>query len=82
MSILRVPIIFRLLTYTMIILNPIFHFLMRMHEQIKLFAYHSFIRYSLKRLYYMFPYCFNPDKNCSCLIEYKLQDCEINTKKF
>ena len=76
MSSLRVPKRFRSSTYTTIIViiaNPIYDFLIKMHD-IGLFAYPSFNKYSLRRLYHMRSDCFNPYKDRCNLIEHILRD--------
>ena len=60
-------------TYTTIITNLVFDFLMKMHGHIWLFTYPSFRKYSLRQLYHMSPDCFNPYKDYCNLIEYMLQ---------
>ena len=73
MSSSGVPTRFKLSTYTAIIANPVSDFLMKMHGHIRLFIYPSFSKYSLRRLYYMHPECFNPYKDHCNLIEYMLR---------
>ena len=41
---------------------------------IRLFAYPSFSKYSLRRYYHMRSDCFNPYRDCCNLIEHILQD--------
>ena len=69
-----VPIRFRSSTYTTIIANPVSDFLIKMHEHIGLFAYLSFNKYSLRRLYLMRPDCFNPYRDRCNLIDHILRD--------
>ena len=64
---------FKSSTYTAIIANLFSDFLMKMHGHIRLFIYHSFSKYLLRRLYHMRPDCFNSYKNHCNLIEYMLQ---------
>ena len=73
MSFSEVPTRFKSSTYTAIIANPVSDFLMKMHGHIGLFIYSYFSKYSLRRLYYMRPDCFNSYKNHCNLIEYMLQ---------
>ena len=72
MSYSRVPIRFRSSTYTTIIANQVFDFLIKMHGHIVLLAYPSFNKYSLKRLYHMRSDCFNPYIDLCNLIEHIL----------
>ena len=64
---------FKSSTYTTIITNLVFDFLMKMHGHVALFKYPSFSKYSLRRLYHMRLDCFNPYKDHCNLIEYMLQ---------
>ena len=73
MSPSRVPIKFGSSTYTIIIENPVSNFLIKMHGHIGLFAYHSFNKYSLRRLYYMHLDWFNPYRDYCDLIEHILR---------
>ena len=73
MSSLGVPTKFKSSTYTTIIANPVFDFLMKMHGHIGLFTYLSFSKYLLRRLYHMRPTYFNPYNDHCNLIEYMLQ---------
>ena len=68
-----VPIRFRSSTYTVIIANLVFYFLIKMHGHIGLFAYPSINKYSLRRLHHMRPDCFNPYKDRCNLIEHIVQ---------
>ena len=68
-----VPIRFRLSTYTTIISNPVFYFLIKMHGHIGLLAYPSFNKYSLRRLYHMCLDCFNLYRDLCNLIEHILR---------
>ena len=70
---------FRSSTYTIIIANPVFDFLIKMHGHIGLLAYPSFNKYSLRRLYHMRPDCFNPYKDLCNLIEHILQGFAFTT---
>ena len=68
-----VPIRFRSSTYITIIVNPVLDFLKKkMHGHIGLFAYPSFNKHSLRRLYHMHLDCFNPYRDCCNLIEHIL----------
>ena len=67
-----VPIRFRSSTCTIIIANPISDFLIKMHGHIGLFAYPSFNKYSLRRLYHMRLDYFNPYRDRCPLIEHIL----------
>ena len=69
----RVPTRFKSSTYTAIIANLVSDFLMKMHGHKRLFIYPSFSKYSLKRLYHMYPNYFNPYKDRCNLIEYMLR---------
>lgn len=70
MSSLRVHIGFKSFTYTIVIVNLVSGFLIKIHEKVKLITYLSFNKYSLKQLYYKQLDCFNTYiDNCS-LIEY------------
>ena len=57
----RVLTRFKSLIYTVIIANPVSNFLIKMHGRyLGLFAYPSFNKYSLRRLYHMRLDYFNP----------------------
>ena len=71
---LRVPKRFKSSTYTTIIVNPISDLLIKMHGHIRLFAYPSFNKYSLRKIYHMRPDYFNPYRDCCNLIEHILRD--------
>ena len=73
MSSLRVPTKFKSSTYTSIIANLVSDILIKMHGHIGLFAYPSFNKYSLRRLYHMPPDYFNPYKDRCNLIEHILR---------
>ena len=73
MSSLRVPTKFKSSTYTSIIANLVSDILIKMHGHIGLFAYHSFNKYSLRRLYHMPPDYFNLYKDRCNLIEHILR---------
>ena len=73
MSSSGVPTRFKSSTYIAIIVNPVSDFLMKMHGHIGLFTYHSFSKYSLRRLYHMRPDYFNPYNDHCNLIEYMLR---------
>ena len=60
-------------TYTTIIVNVGSDFLIKMHGHIRLFAYPSFNKYSLRQLYHMRPDCFNPYRDRCNLIEHILR---------
>ena len=51
----------------------VFDFFIKMHGHIRLFAYHSFNKYSLRILYNMRSDCFNPYKDRCNLIEHILR---------
>ena len=70
---LGVPIRFRSSTYTTIIANAVSDFLIKMHGHIGLFAYASFNKHSLRRLYHIRPNCFNPYRDHCNLIEHILR---------
>ena len=55
MSFLGVLIRFKSSEYIAIFTNLVYDFLIKMHRHIGLFAYSSFNKYSLRRLYYMHP---------------------------
>ena len=65
-----VPIRFKSSTYIVITISPVSDFLIKTYEQIGLFAYHSFNKYSLKQLYHMHSYYFNLYRDLCSLIEY------------
>ena len=65
---------FKSLTFTTIIANLIYDFLIKMHGHIGLFAYPFFNKYSLRRLYHMRLDCFNPYRDRCNLIERILRD--------
>ena len=77
MSSSGVPIKFKSSTYTVIIVNPFYVFLMKTHGQIELFTYLSLRKYWLKRLYHIRLDCFNPCKDFCNLIEYMLRGFEF-----
>ena len=53
--------------------NPVSDFLIKMHGHIGLFAYHFFIKYSLRQLYHMRSDCFIPYRDCCNLIKHILR---------
>ena len=55
-----IPTRFKSSTYTIIIKNLVYEFLIKIHGHIGLFTYPFFNRYSLRRLYHMYPDCYNP----------------------
>ena len=69
----RVPIRFKSLTYTTIVTNLVYDFLIKMHEHIGLSTYLSFSKFSLRLLYNMRPNYFNPYRDCCNLIEHILR---------
>ena len=79
MSSLGVPIRFRSSTYTTIIANPVFDFLIKMHGHIRLLAYPYFNKYLLRRLYHMRPNCFNPYRDLFNLIKHILRGFAFTT---
>ena len=81
MSSSGVPIRFRLSTYTTIIANSVFDYLIKMHGHIGLLAYTSFNKYSLRRLYHMSPDCFNPYRDLRNLIEHILRGFAFTTSR-
>ena len=74
-----VPIRFRSSTYTAIIANLVFDFLIKMHGHIGLLTYPSFNKYSLRRLYHMRLDCFNPYRDLCNLIEHILRGFAFTT---
>ena len=79
MSYSGVPIRFRSSTYTTIIANLVFDFLIIMHGHIGLLAYLSFNKYSLRQVYHMRLDCFNPYRNLCNLIEHILRGFAFTT---
>ena len=79
MSSLGVPIRFRSSTYTAIIANPVFDFLIKIQGHRGLLAYPSFNKYLLRQLYHMRPDCFNPYKDLFNMIEHILRGFAITT---
>ena len=61
------------LTYIAIIANSVSNFLIKMHGYIGLFAYPSFNKYSLRRLYHMHLDCFDPCRDRCNLIKHILR---------
>ena len=74
MSSSRFPTRFKSSTYTVIIVNLVSDFLIKMHGHIWLFTYPSFSKYLLRRLYHMRSDCFNLYKDSCNLIKYMLRD--------
>jgi len=60
------------------IMNPDVVFSIKTHGHIGLFTYPSFNKYSLKRLCYMHPDCFNPYNDLCNLIRYNSLGFELN----
>ena len=73
MSSSRVLTRYKSSTYIVIIENSVSDLLIKMHGHIGLFAYSSFNKYLLKRLYHMRPDCFNLYRDRCNLIEHILQ---------
>ena len=74
MSSSRFPTRFKSSTYTVIIVNLVSDFLIKMHGHIWLFTYPSFSKYLLRRLHHMRSDCFNLYKDSCNLIKYMLRD--------
>jgi hypothetical protein len=72
------PMIFRSSTYTAIIVKLEIYRLIKTHGLIILYLYHSFMRYSLSRLYHIRPDYFSPYNDCFNFIEYISRYFDLN----
>jgi hypothetical protein len=70
--------IFRSSTYTAIIIKLEINRLIKTHGLIILDLYHSFMRYSLSRLYHIRPDYFSPYNDRFNFIEYISRDFDLN----